>query len=85
VVFLRWSSTQFAEEVASAFQVLHQCLSRGLDGAFPGQFVPLSPEETRNDLLRRSVDLNMIYSQASFELRVGRIGGTKRLTDAFPC
>lgn len=77
MLILRWSSAHFAEQATSAFSHLHRCLSVSLDGACSG--LATVSDETKilhKQLLRESVSLNAIYSQAAFELRVGRVGGT---------
>lgn len=79
MLILRWSSTHFAEEATSAFSHLHQSLSISLDSACSG--LATMSDETKflhAKLLKESVSLNAIYSQAAFELRVGRVGGTNR-------
>ncbi|KAI0085393.1 hypothetical protein BDY19DRAFT_896736 [Irpex rosettiformis] len=74
---LHWTSTNFEQEMASAFTTIHRSLELGLTLSFPH---PLDPpvdkheyDKLRTDLLQRSVRLNDSYSQAAFELRVGRL------------
>jgi hypothetical protein len=78
IVVLRWSSTRFAEDVAAVFADLHRCLSLSMDGAILG--ISTMSSEHKNlhkKLLQGSISLNATYSQAAFELRVGRVGGKK--------
>jgi hypothetical protein len=76
LVVLRWSSTRFAGEAAAAFVDLHRCLSLSLDSAFSGASTMASEHRKLHEkLLKDSISLNATYSQAAFELRVGRVGG----------
>lgn len=79
MVLLRWTSTQFATELAGAFSELRACLRSSLEeytdtnntfarGTGSG-YIPLT------ELLKRSASLDTLYQQASFELRIGRVGG----------
>jgi hypothetical protein len=78
MMVLRWSSTRFAQEAAAAFSDLHRCLSLSLDGAFSGTLTMSSAHKNLHEkLLKESISLNATYSQAAFELRVGRVGGKK--------
>ncbi|KAI0688742.1 hypothetical protein BC835DRAFT_1407984 [Cytidiella melzeri] len=74
---LHWTSTNFEKEMASTFTIIHRTLELGLSLTFPHPFdVPVDKQEyerLRTDLLRRSVRLNDQYSQAAFEVRVGRL------------
>ena len=74
---LRWSVTNFERDIASTFVVIQDCLRMGLSLAFPH---PNDPpvnldqyQKLKVDLLNRSVRLNENYSQAAFELRIGRL------------
>lgn len=85
---VRWATTSFEEDIASTFDLLHQSLGVALAINFPEcgsieqSLSHTSPskmkleEEYRtllSQLLTRSVKLNETYSQATFELRFGRI------------
>ncbi|KAJ3777872.1 hypothetical protein FB446DRAFT_77222 [Lentinula raphanica] len=77
LIFLRWSTAHLAEDIASALSSLHQCLEANLE--LPFQFnSSRSPSVSTNIILTglraKAVALNSSYQQASFELRVGRIG-----------
>ena len=75
MVFFPGSTTNFELETAATFNVLHECLSTSL--------YRVGAHETKNDvsyyrklhsqLLQRSIKLNESYSQAAFELRLGRL------------
>ncbi|KAF9489836.1 hypothetical protein BDN71DRAFT_1455486 [Pleurotus eryngii] len=71
LMILRWSSAQFATDIATAFAISHDCLSHSLEAAFSCSHTPIAAQ---NQLLKMSVALNQRYSEASFELRVGRVG-----------
>ncbi|KAI0060839.1 hypothetical protein BV25DRAFT_1827399 [Artomyces pyxidatus] len=78
MLLLHWSSTRFADEVAGTFSMLYECLAIGLREAFDfdahNASEPLpSRQNLLNNLLPRSILLNLTYSQAAFELRVGRL------------
>jgi hypothetical protein len=74
---VHWTSTSFEREMAATFTVVHRALEIGLALTFPHPFEPpvdkQEYEMLRADLLRRSIYLNDIYSQAAFELRIGRL------------
>lgn len=74
---LRWNVTNFERDIASTFVVIHDCLRMGLSLAFPHpNDPPVNLEQYQKmkvDLLNRSVKLNENYSQAAFELRIGRL------------
>lgn len=76
MVLLRWSSTQFATELAGAFSELRACLRSSLE-----EYTDTNNTFARGtgsgltELLKRSVSLDTLYQQASFELRIGRVGG----------
>lgn len=82
MLFLTWYSTGFAREVALGLSQLHNSLSLALDEGLgyestdgslkhgPGGHRPIL-----DAILKRSVMLNTSYSQAAFELRVGRLSG----------
>lgn len=78
MILLRWSSTHFAIELAKAFSELRACLQSSLEEHTADN----SSEKIQNqgyiasaELLKRSVSLDTLYQQASFELRVGRVSG----------
>ncbi|OSX64677.1 hypothetical protein POSPLADRAFT_1136126 [Postia placenta MAD-698-R-SB12] len=75
--FVRWSSSSFEREMAATFAVLQRCLTLSMDTmAHRGK---LSDEDAaeynslRAQLFQRSIMLNETYSQAAFELRIGRL------------
>ncbi|KAF8837834.1 hypothetical protein BDN67DRAFT_997945 [Paxillus ammoniavirescens] len=75
MLILHWSSTHLVKEISATLHSLRQCLAISMDGAF----APISSkqvnelEDLHTDILRRSVLLNELHSQASFELRFGRV------------
>lgn len=77
MLVMRWSSTSFEDEIASAFSLLHRALSSALTTAFEdNKALHVGMDAYRKmhaELLRRSITLNESYSQAAFELRVGRL------------
>ena len=79
---LHWTSTNFEREMASAFTTIHRSLELGLALTFPHPFdLAVDKHEydkLRTDLLQRSVRLNDNYSQAAFELRIGRLSCKRR-------
>ncbi|GAW05452.1 hypothetical protein LENED_007313 [Lentinula edodes] len=75
LIFLRWSTAHFAQDIASALSSLHHCLESNLQSPF--QFNPDTPaasSATLTSLRTKAVALSSSYQQASFELRFGRIG-----------
>ncbi|KAJ3915272.1 hypothetical protein F5877DRAFT_81995 [Lentinula edodes] len=75
LIFLRWSTAHFAQDIASALSSLHHCLESNLQSPF--QFNPDTPaasSATLTSLRAKAVALSSSYQQASFELRFGRIG-----------
>lgn len=75
MVLLKWSSPHFACDVAQAFGKLQACLVNNLDEAFSDSALATPNRALHADLLKRSTTLNIIYQQAAFELRVGRVSG----------
>ncbi|KAI0747801.1 hypothetical protein C8Q80DRAFT_1168545 [Daedaleopsis nitida] len=75
MVVYRGSSTNFESETAAAFTVLHGCLSHSLYrvGARDTKMEVSFYRQLHTQLLQRSIKLNESYSQAAFELRVGRL------------
>lgn len=74
---LRWSCTQFADETISALSHLHQSLSLSLDTAFTGNPSTTTAQHSLQEkLLKKSLALNATYSQAAYEVRLGKVGGT---------
>nr|VWO99075.1 ATP-dependent RNA helicase CshA (EC [Ganoderma boninense] len=69
------SSTSFESETAATFALLKECLSSSLYrvGARETRMEVSYYRQLHNQLLRRSILLNESYSQAAFELRVGRL------------
>lgn len=74
---LRWSSTSFEGEMSATFALLQRCLMLGLNRLdIGGKNVTVDTSEylqLRSQLLQRSINLNETYSQAAFELRIGRL------------
>ncbi len=72
------SATNFERETASTFAVLHECLSSSLYrvGARETRSDPGFYRQLHAQLLQRSIKLNETYSQAAFEVRVGRLSRT---------
>lgn len=74
---LHWSVTNFERDIAATFLVIQDTLRMGLALAFPHpNDPPVDPEQYQRlkvDLLSRSIKLNESYSQAAFELRIGRL------------
>lgn len=76
MVVLRWSCTQFADETVSVLSHLHQSLSLGLDTAFTGNTSAITTQNSLHErLLKKSLALNVTYSQAAYEVRLGKVGG----------
>ena len=77
MAFLRWSVTNFERDIASTFVVVQQCMRMGLALAFPHPDDPPVDleqyQQLKVELLGRSIRLNENYSQAAFELRIGRL------------
>ncbi|KAL0578438.1 hypothetical protein V5O48_003537 [Marasmius crinis-equi] len=70
LLVLRWSSAQLAHDVADVLQSLHQCLQAHLDHSLDKDAM----SRLHQKLLKQTVALSGTYSQASFELRIGRVG-----------
>ena len=74
---IRWTSTNFERDIAETFSVIHRGIDMGLNLAFPHPgTIPVNRteyEQLKVDLLQRSIRLNENYSQAAFELRIGRL------------
>jgi hypothetical protein len=81
MLFLRWFSTHFARTVANGFSNLHECLSIAMDDSFildgGNQCLNIASRHKRllDGLFAESVQLDLAYSIAAFELRLGRISG----------
>ena len=75
--FLRWSVTNFERDIAGTFALIQECMRIGLALAFPHPTdapVDLAHyQRLKVELLARSIRLNENYSQAAFELRIGRL------------
>ncbi|CCM06383.1 uncharacterized protein FIBRA_08642 [Fibroporia radiculosa] len=73
----RWSSSSFAGDMAASFALLQRCLSVSVEGIQGGQRKMNADSmeilQLQSQLLQRSIILNETYSQAAFELRVGRL------------
>jgi hypothetical protein len=82
MLFLRWFSTHFARTLANSFSKLHECLvvSMNENLILDENWEPLGVDLQRNhildELLVDSIQLDLAYSIAAFELRLGRISGT---------
>ena len=81
------STTNFELETASIFALLHECLSSSLHrfGAHETKMEVAYYRQVHAQLLQRSIKLNESYSQAAFELRVGRLSRTFSLWVSFGC
>jgi len=81
MLLLRWFSTHLARKVANAFSKLHECLSVSLEESFGLGGVNGSPslalrhKRLLDELPAESAHLDLAYSIAAFELRLGRISG----------
>ena len=88
MTLVRWTSTNFERDIARTFRVIHRGLDMGLNIAFPdpqNDRVDKAEYERMNaDLLQRSITLNESYSQAAFELRVGRLSRKQCLCANYP-
>ncbi|KAI0646763.1 hypothetical protein C8Q79DRAFT_907394 [Trametes meyenii] len=75
LLILHGSTTNFETETAATFALLEQCLSSSLYrvGARETKMPYSHYRQLHNQLLQRSIKLNESYSQAAFELRVGRL------------
>jgi hypothetical protein len=77
MLLLRWFSTHFARTVANAFSDLHECLSITMDESFSldgaNQNIASRHKRLLDQLLAESVQLDLAYSIAAFELRLGRL------------
>ncbi|KAH9946389.1 uncharacterized protein BXZ73DRAFT_37522 [Epithele typhae] len=75
MVIFRGSTTNFELETAATFAVLQECLSTSLYrvGARETKMDVSYYRQLHAQLLQRSIKLNESYSQAAFELRVGRL------------
>jgi hypothetical protein len=79
LLVLRWTSTTFGEQVADSFSFFHDCLSANLqvllDDSGSGTYSEGEDTDRSQKLLKKSIALNAAYSQAAFELRIGRLNG----------
>ena len=86
---IRWTSTNFENDIAETFAVIHRGLDMGLNLAFPHvDHAPIDRKEYERltlDLLQRSIRLNENYSQAAFELRIGRLSRTLFFYRTYVC
>ncbi|TFK72565.1 hypothetical protein BDN72DRAFT_836131 [Pluteus cervinus] len=77
LVVLRWSSPQFACDLAAAFSELHSCLVHNLSDTFFQKDLEAGPSlkdsSIREELMGRTISLSTIYRQTAFDLRIGRI------------
>ncbi|KAI0075450.1 hypothetical protein K474DRAFT_1646442 [Panus rudis PR-1116 ss-1] len=77
MILIRWKSTSFEQEVANTFALLHQSLSFALKMSFT-ELPPSDDDKSQyrtlhSQLLARCIKLNDNYSQAAFEVRIGRL------------
>ena len=74
-VVSRGSATNFELETATTFAALHECLSASMYriGAHETKMDVFYYRRLHSQLLQRSIKLNESYSQAAFELRIGRL------------
>jgi hypothetical protein len=85
MLLLRWFSTHFARTLANAFSKLHECLassmdeSFGLDGGNSSLGTTSRYKQLLDKLVAESGQLDLAYSIAAFELRLGRISGMQFL------
>ncbi|KAI0637282.1 hypothetical protein C8Q77DRAFT_1050225 [Trametes polyzona] len=70
------STTNFETETVATFALLEQCLSSSLYrvGARETKMPYTHYRQLHSQLLQQSIKLNESYSQAAFELRIGRLG-----------
>ena len=75
MVIFRGSTTNFETETATTFALLEQCLSSSLYrvGARETKMNVSYYRQLHSQLLQQSIKLNETYSQAAFELRIGRL------------
>ncbi|OSD02763.1 hypothetical protein PYCCODRAFT_1389411 [Trametes coccinea BRFM310] len=75
MLIFRGSTTNFETETAATFALLEQCLSSSLYrvGARETKMDYAYYRQLHSQLLARSIKLNETYSQAAFELRIGRL------------
>ncbi|KAI0332078.1 hypothetical protein GY45DRAFT_1299694 [Cubamyces sp. BRFM 1775] len=76
MVIFRGSTTNFETETVATFALLEQCLSSSLYrvGARETKMTVSYYRQLHSQLLQQSIKLNETYSQAAFELRIGRLG-----------
>ncbi|KAI8998920.1 hypothetical protein BD414DRAFT_476445 [Trametes punicea] len=76
MLIFRGSTTNFETETAATFALLEQCLSSSLYrvGARETKTSFSHYRQLHSQLLQQSIKLNESYSQAAFELRIGRLG-----------
>jgi hypothetical protein len=83
MLLLRWFSTHFARKIVNSLSKLRECLIMSLEEAsstsregesgFSG--VASRQRKLLDELLSESVQLDLAYSIAAFELRLGRVDG----------
>ncbi|KAF8633737.1 hypothetical protein AX17_004393 [Amanita inopinata Kibby_2008] len=77
MLLLQWSSTQLARDIARAIGLLHISLQYRLQESFPDSVraAAITPSfNIHKALLGQTMALHPVYQQASFELRIGRVG-----------
>ncbi|PFH47852.1 hypothetical protein AMATHDRAFT_151147 [Amanita thiersii Skay4041] len=73
LLLLQWSSTQLARDIAHVMSLIHDCLQSQLrDGPEDATTPPRSVMSKQ--LMEKTMALHPVYQQASFELRIGRVG-----------
>jgi hypothetical protein len=83
MLVLRWFSTHFAQKVVDSLSKLRECLLISLDDTSStsreGENGFLGAASRQRNLLdelhSESIQLDLAYSIAAFELRLGRVGG----------
>jgi hypothetical protein len=85
MLLLRWFSTHFARKIVDSLSKLRECLIMSLDKAlstsregesgFLGTRVASRQKKLLDELLAESIQLDLAYSIAAFELRLGRVDG----------
>ncbi|TFK55317.1 hypothetical protein OE88DRAFT_1780799 [Heliocybe sulcata] len=77
MLLLHWTSAHFGDEVSAAFVTVRNCLSMSLDKAFSNygakDTASTGLRQMHKELLQKSISINAAYSEAAFELRIGRL------------
>lgn len=83
ILVLRWFSTHFAQKIVDSLSKLRECLLISLDdtssASHEGEngFLGAASRQRNllDELLSESIQLDLAYSIAAFELRLGRVDG----------